>query len=224
LKRSLLLGLAVGLGLLLGLLVAGSLKIGSWIGGPDPETVASASLQSMREQQRLTAFTARFVTVVISSQSRLGLTSRKTMIMPGLVRYEIDLSRLRQKDLSWNKETKTLGVTLPPIEISGPQVNPSELRSYGDSGLTAVVTGGESRLDEANRVRGEQLLLSQARAPMPMQLARDSARRAIERSFAMPLRAAGLDAKVEVRFVDEGRSSEQMDRSRSLGEIYGNGA
>jgi hypothetical protein len=219
-KRYIGLGLAIGLGLLLGLAIAGSLAIPRWLGGPDPETVASASLESMREQQRLTAFTARFVTVVTSSQSRLGLTSRKTMIMPGLVRYEVDLARLRQKDVAWDGDSKTLAVTLPPIEISGPQVNASELRSYGGGGFSAVVTGGEDRLDQANRVRGEQLLLSQARAPMPMQLARDSARRSIERSFAMPLRAAGIDAKVVVRFVDEGRRSpEQMDRSRSLEEV-----
>jgi hypothetical protein len=219
LKRLVLAGLGVAIGILLGLAIAGSLDMSRWFGGPDPETVASASLQSMREQQKLTAFTARFVTVVTSSQSRLGLTSRKTMIMPGTVRYEIDLARLRQKDLAWDAETKTLSLVLPPIQLSGPEVNPSEMRSYGGGGIAAALAGPESRLDEANRVRGEQLLLSQARAPMPMQLARDAARRAVERSFAMPLRAAGIDAQVKVRFVDEGRSGEQMDRSRSLEEV-----
>lgn len=35
-----------------------------------------------------------------------------------------------------------------------------------------------------------------------MALARDAAMRAVARSFAMPLRAAGIDASVAVRFVD----------------------
>ncbi len=210
---------AVVAGILLGLAIAASIRIGHLFGGPDPETVASASLRSMREQQRLTAFSARFVAVVTSSQSRLGLTSRRTMILPGLVRYEIDLSRLRQKDLAWDDGTKTLSVTLPPIELSGPQVDPAELRSYGGGGLAGALAGGGDRLDEANRIRGAQLLLGQAREPVPMRLARDSARRVVERSFAMPLRAAGIDAKVVARFVDEGRSDEQMDRSRSLEEV-----
>src|SRR3569623_2792518 len=223
LKKSLLLAVAVVGGLLLGLAIAGSLNLRHFLSGPDPETVASASLQSMREQQKLTAVTARFVTVVTSSQSRLWITSRKTMIMPGLVRYEIDLARLRQKDLAWDKDSKTLRVTLPPIEVSRPQIDPAELRSYGGGGLAAAGTGGDARLDQANRVRGEQLLLSQARAPTPMQLARESARRTVERSFAMPLRAAGIDAKVVARFVDEGRNAEQMDRSRSLDEVLGTG-
>jgi hypothetical protein len=199
------------------------LKIERFLGGSNPETVASASLQSMREQQRLTAFTARFVAVVTSSRSRLGFESKKTTILPGLVRYEIDLSRLRQKDLAWDDASKTLSVTLPPIEISGPQVNPADIRSYGGEGLVTALTGGDEQLDEANRVRGQQALLSQAREPMPMRLARDSARQAVERSFAMPLRAAGIDAKVVARFVDEGRSNEQMDRSRSVEEVMRDG-
>ncbi|MDB5721728.1 MAG: hypothetical protein JWP15_2346 [Alphaproteobacteria bacterium] len=218
-----LIGLAMGAGILLGLLVAGSLRLDNWLGGPNPETVATASLQSMREQQRLTAFTARFVAVVTSSQSRLGLSSRKTTIMPGLVRYEIDLARLRQRDVRWDAEAKTLRVVLPPIEISDPQVNPSDIRSYGGGGLVTALTGGDARLDQANLLRGQVALRGQAREPMPMQLARDSARRAIERSFAMPLRAAGVDAKVAARFADEGTSAEQMDRSRSLEEVLGAG-
>jgi hypothetical protein len=141
--------------------------------------------------------------------------------MPGLVRYDIDLSRLRQRDVAWDGETRILRVTLPPIEISGPQVNPSDIRSYGGGALITALTGGDARLDEANRLRGQEALLGQAREPVPMRLARDSARRAVERSFAMPLRAAGLDARVVVRFVDEGSSREQMDRSRSLEEVVG---
>ena len=42
---------------------------------PDPETIASASLQGLREQNRLSAFEARFVAVVTSKQTRLGLSA-----------------------------------------------------------------------------------------------------------------------------------------------------
>jgi hypothetical protein len=48
-----------------------------------------------------------------------------------------------------------------------------------------------------------------------MRLARDAAKRAVERSFAMPLRAAGIEAQVEVRFADEARQDPSyLDRSR----------
>ena len=42
---------------------------------PDPTTVASASLQGLREQNRLSAFAARFVAVSTSRQSQLGLST-----------------------------------------------------------------------------------------------------------------------------------------------------
>ena len=218
-KRALII-VALAAGFLLGALLMGGIRLGSLFGQPDPETVASASLQSMREQSRLTPFTARFVAVVTSSQSRLGLSARKTLIMPGTVRYEIDLARLRQQDLDWDDATKTLTVALPPLELTGPQVNLSELREYGQGGVMIALTGGEERLDAANRAQGQRELLRQARDPLPMRLARDAAKRAIERSFAMPMRAAGIDARIVARFPEEGtRDPSQLDRSRRVEDV-----
>ena len=61
-----------------------------WQRGYDPETVVAASLQGLQEQNILVPFTARYVAVVNSTQSRLGLSAKKTLIMPGTVRYELD--------------------------------------------------------------------------------------------------------------------------------------
>ena len=64
---------AIVLALLLGLVVGGALDIGKKLfGGPDPETVATSALQSMRAQNRLVPFVARYVAVVSSRQERLG--------------------------------------------------------------------------------------------------------------------------------------------------------
>src|SRR3546814_11604522 len=57
-----------------------------WQRGYDPETVVAASLQGLQEQNILVPFTARSVAVVTSTQSRLGLSPHKTLIMPGTVR------------------------------------------------------------------------------------------------------------------------------------------
>ena len=56
-----------------------------------------------------------------------------------------------------------------------------------------------------------------------IKLARDATRRAVERSFAMPLRAAGIDATVAVRFADEPTANtERWDTSRSLQDVLVN--
>ncbi|USU05117.1 DUF4230 domain-containing protein [Sphingomonadaceae bacterium OTU29LAMAA1] len=221
------LGKAVGVIILLGL----AFLIGLWGVqryverrlSPDPTTVASASLEGLREQNRLSAFAARFVAVTTSRQSQLGLSTEKTLIMPGMVRYEVDLGKLTQRDVAWNAETRTLSVRLPPIELDGPQVDMTAIREYGTGGILSRLTDADSRLDAANRRAGQAELVRQARDATPMKLARDATRRAVESSFAMPLRAAGIDANVKVSFAgDPVSSTERWDTSRSLEEVLGN--
>ncbi|MGL4303365.1 MAG: DUF4230 domain-containing protein [Sphingomonas sp.] len=191
---------------------------------PDPQTIATASLKGLQAQNKLSAFTAQYVAVVTSKQTRLGLSTQKTLIMPGLVRYEVDLGKLRQRDVRWDRASGTLSVTLPPIETDPPQVDLARVREYGDGGLLATFTNAPEELDAANRAAAQNELTQQARAPAMITLARDATRRAIERSFAMPLAAAGIDAKVHVSFADEAHTDDRpWDVSRSVGEVLGNG-
>ena len=70
--------------------------------------------------------------------------------------------------------------------------------------MLANLTNAETQLDAANRARAVSDLRKQAQAEVPMRLARDAARQAIERSFSMPLKAAGFEnAKVVARFAAE---------------------
>ena len=191
---------------------------------PDPTTIASASLEGLRAQNRLSALVATYVAVTTSTQSRFGLSAQRTLIMPGRVRYEVDLGKLRQRDVVWNGGA--LDVTLPPVEIDGPDVDPARIRAYDSGGLLLSLTHTGDVLDAANRKAAVAELLRQAREPVPMQLARDATRRAVEQSFALPLRAAGMDAKVRVRFAGEPGfppepSSAPMQRSRSIRQVLG---
>ena len=216
LSKPVIAGLA-GAALLLGLMLGVTLKIGDSLfgSGPDPTTIASSSLESMRAQNRLIAFVARYVSVTSSRQSRLGFSAERTLILPGTVRYEVDLSKLQQDDVRWDGASQTLRVRMPEIEVAGPEVDLESAREYGEGKLLTTIFGGEERLEQANRAAAVADLRKQAQAEMPMRLARNAARQAIERSFAMPLKAAGFDeAKVEVRFATEGADDPSyLDRS-----------
>ncbi|WP_106638891.1 DUF4230 domain-containing protein [Allosphingosinicella vermicomposti] len=221
-KRPFILVAVLAAGLILGAALMGAMKLPGLFGrGPDPETIATASLQSVREQARLTPFVARYVAVVTSTQSRFGLDAQKTMILPGTVRYEVDLAKLQRDDLDWDAATNTLNVTLPPVEIAGPEIDLNQVQEYSGGGVLMSLTNAEAALDAANRQRGTQSLLEQARAQTPMRLARNAARTAVERSFAMPLRAAGIEAKVVARFAGEAgtRDPSQLDRSRRIEDV-----
>ena len=205
---------ALLLGVLLGITTGVADRL---FGGPDPKVIASSSLESMRSQNRLVAFVARYVSVTSARTSRLGFSAERTLILPGDVRYEVDLSRLREQDVSWDAGSSTLTVRLPEVEVAGPEVDLAAAREYGQGGLLGAVTNVEGRLDSANRAAAVADLRKQASAELPMRLAREAARAAIERSFAMPLKAAGFDdAKVVARFATEGSDDpSQLDRSLS---------
>jgi hypothetical protein len=195
---------ALVLGVMLGLT---SGLVDGIFGGPDPKTIATASLESMRAQNRLIVFAARYVSVTSSSQQRLGglIRSERTLILPGDVRYELDLSKLDANDVRWDASTHTLRVQLPEVEIAGPDVDLTAAREYGEGGVLSALTNADQQLDQANRAAAVADLRKQASAAVPMRLARQAARQAIERSFAMPLLAAGFkDVKVAARFPTDG--------------------
>ena len=198
----------IAIALILGLLLGITTGIADQIfGGPNPKTIASASLESMRAQNRLTVFAARYVSVVTSEQQRLGglVSSQRTLILPGDVRYELDLSKLNPKDVTWDGSTKTLKVQLPEVEVAGPDVDINQVKEYGGGGVLSALTNANQQLDSTNRARAVSDLRKQATAAVPMQLAHQAGRQAVERSFAMPLMAAGFkDVKVIARFPTEG--------------------
>ena len=199
----------VAVALVLGVLVGMATGVADRLFGANPQTIANASLQSMRAENRLTVFAARYVSVVTSEQQRLGglVSSERTLVLPGDVRYELDLSKLQNDDVSWDGSTHTLKVKLPEVEVAGPDVDINAVREYGGGGVLSALTNANQQLDSANRERAVADLRKQATAAVPMQLAHQSARLAVERSFAMPLVAAGFkDVKVVARFPTEGEN------------------
>ena len=111
-RRKLIGLLAIAVALVLGVMLGmtGGL-VDRIFGGPNPKTIASASLESMRAQNRLIAFVARYVSVTSSKQSRLGglVSSERTLVLPGDVRYELDLSKLEPNDVTWDLRAARFG-------------------------------------------------------------------------------------------------------------------
>jgi hypothetical protein len=207
---------AVVVALLLGLALGGAGLLGNLFGGPDPKTIATSSQESMRAQNKLDVFVARYVSVTTARESRLGFSTERTLILPGDVRYVLDLSKLQQDDVKWDKGSSTLFVRLPDVQIAGPDVDLAHAREYGSGGLLAAFTNAEQGLDQANRAKAVADLRKQAMGEVPMRLARQAARQAVERSFAMPLKAAGFEeAKVVARFASEATDTSQWDVSTS---------
>lgn len=183
---------------------------------PDPRALADAALLSVRDEGRMVAGTGRYVAVLPGDERLLGILGRTTLVVPGTVRYGLDLTRLRRSDLAWDAPTRTLTVTLPPLELSAPALD-----------LAAGSVAGEgpgaplSSLDDAKRRAASDEILRQARQPAALETARTAAMHLVASAFAMPLRAAGVEASVAVRFVDPSGKEEAafLDRPRRLEQM-----
>ncbi len=173
---------------------------------PDVRTIASASLNAVRAQNRLSVFAGRFTVAVTSRATKFGLAAEKTMIVPATVRYEIDYAKLTPEDLSWDETTGTLQVDLPAIEISDPEIDMARVRDYGEGAVLMTLGNAEDALDAANRNKVAGAVRQEAEAPVMLDMARTAARDAVARGFRLPLEAAGVDATVNVRFPDEAGS------------------
>ncbi|MHB9881107.1 DUF4230 domain-containing protein [Pacificimonas sp. ICDLI1SI03] len=171
--------------------------------GPDVQSIAAASLEAVRAQNRLTVFAGRFTVAVTSRAERLGLSAEKTMIVPATVRYEIDYAKLTPADVRWDAETSTMQVNLPAVEISAPEVDLTKVREYGEGRMLMTLGNAEQALDSANRRKVGEAVRQEADTPLMLNLARDAARDAVARGFRLPLEAAGVPARVIVRFPDE---------------------
>lgn len=190
----------LGLLILLVLLAGGGIWYAKRQIDPPVETIVASSLDSLHEQNQLSAFAARFVTVVTSRKEQLGFAAEKTLIVPAMVRYQVDLSKLTREDLTWDAASRTLSVKLPPVSLSGPEFALDQTREYGSGAVLMALTDVEQVLDRENRDKARADVLKQAQAPTMLHLAEDATKKAIAQSFALPLAATGIDAKVEVEF------------------------
>ncbi|MGB5483540.1 DUF4230 domain-containing protein [Parasphingorhabdus sp.] len=187
---------------------------------PDPVSIANASLTNLQEQNRLTVFSASYNATVTTTLSKLGLSARKTLIMPGTVRYELDLAKLEAENVRWDARDNILYVEMPAIEIARPEVHIEQIQTYDDGGILIALTDAEKVLDQANRKKGVEELAKQAQNPLQMRLARESARRAVRHNFAIPLQAAGVEVKIDAFFpYERGRYKERWDYSRPIRDV-----
>ena len=152
--------------------------------------------------------------VALASLMALGYARSDATGLPALLALAVDLSRMRRSDLAWDPATETLTITLPPLEVAGPQLDFTGAQEYSDGGIVMAFTDAERVIDEANRRAAQEELTRQARAPLPMTEARNAALRDVARSFAFPLRAGGIESSVAVRFVapDGRETSSFLDR------------
>ena len=170
---------------------------------PDAARIVEQVREGLRAQGALTVLTARYVAVVEAKRGDFVFETKRTLLMPGQVRYLLDPRAIGPRDVRWDAATRTLSLRLPPIALAGPQVDLAAVRQFGEGGLLAGLNDAAEQLDAENRLAAQNQLIREAHAPEAIAAARAAARAYASEAFAAPLRAAGVAPKLVVRFVDE---------------------
>ena len=55
-------------------------------------------------------------------------------------------------------------MTLPPLEIAGPQIDLNQVQEYSEGGIVMALTDAERTLDAGQSPRAQEELMRQARA------------------------------------------------------------
>lgn len=161
----------------------------------------ATSLVAFERQNTLTVFSAELAPVVSSNDSRLfGLVnSKQVAVIPARVDYTINLASIGRERLAWNAQTQTLGIKLPPLTLSRPNLDEARAQYLRDG--IWISREAQDKLTRDNTKLAEGQAVAQARNPVLMNLARDAAKAAIRQNLAIPLHVAGYTkVKVDVTF------------------------
>lgn len=161
----------------------------------------ATSLVAFEKQDKLTVFSAELAPVVSSNDSRMfGLVnSKQVAVIPARIDYTIDLAKVGRERLSWNAETQTLAVKLPPLTVSRPNLDEARAQYLRDG--IWITREAQDKLTRDNTRLAEAQAVKQAANPVLLNLAKQAAKEAISQNVSIPLQVAGYrQAKVVVTF------------------------
>ncbi len=209
--------------LLLALLIGGAVYWAQRQWETQVTSVAASTLAALKQQNRLLVLSNNSSATVTTTQTRFGLSAKKTLIVQGLTRYEIDMAKLTANDVRWDEKSKTLSVRIPAIEIPPSQIDLNSIQEYGEAGILRSLTNVDDVLDASNRAKAQAELVNQAQSPVLMDLARAAAKKAVAQNFEVPLRAAGIEAQIAPFFAGETDKvvTTRWDVSTPLSEVIG---
>ncbi|MDO8911524.1 MAG: DUF4230 domain-containing protein [Phenylobacterium sp.] len=156
------------------------------------ERVLAATVTNLQAENRLVVYQYTGDVRVAAEKSDLGglLKTSQELTVPATVSYFVDMSRLRPEHLTFDKETQTVHVKLPPLMIGDPAFQPERARA-ANGGLLTLNADVVQDLNRVNYRSARRAFVRQAQQRQFVDLARDQARKNVEAYFEIPLRVVG---------------------------------
>ena len=167
----------------------------------DTTRVLSATVDSLRDENRLLVFSYKGSATVQAERSWLWLFGgRQELIVPAAVSYYVDLSDLSLADVSYNQTAKIVTVRLPRVTLGDIAFQPENATTI-NGGILTFSEGQVEALRKLNYRNARRAMVAQAQQPGLLNAARKQASTNIAGLFEIPLRIAGQpDVKVVTTF------------------------
>lgn len=167
----------------------------------DMSKVLSVTVESLREESKLQVFSYKGLARVQTDRTDFWIfEGRQQLIVPGVVTYHIDLSKLTLANVSYDELAKLVTVKLPPLELSDVAFQPENATTL-NGGLLTFSEAQVEALRKTNYLNARRAMIKQAQGKSLIDMAKRRAREDITTYFEIPLRIAGQpDVKVIAAF------------------------
>lgn len=167
----------------------------------DTKKVLSATVESLRSENKMLVLSFKgTVRVKVERTKFWVLGASQELIVPGVVNYYLDLSRLSPSDVTFDEKAKLVRVKLPPVVMGDIAFQPEQATTINGG----VLTFSQAQVDEllkANYASARRAMTAQAQGPGFVDAARRQAIANVQSYFEVPLRIVGQpDVKVAVTF------------------------
>lgn len=167
----------------------------------DTSKVLSTTVESLREESKLQVFSFKGLARVQTDRTDFWIfEGRQQLIVPGVINYFIDLSKLTLDNVRYDDAAKLVTVKLPPLQLDDIAFQPENATTL-NGGLLTFSEEQVEALRKKNYLKARQLLVKQAQGKSYLDTAKRRARENITSYFEIPLRIAGQpDVKVIATF------------------------
>ncbi|MDX3911342.1 MAG: DUF4230 domain-containing protein [Sphingobium sp.] len=167
----------------------------------DTTKVLSATVESLRLESKLQVFSYKGTAKVVAERRLWWIFGgRQELMVPAVVNYYVDLSKLTLDQVSFNERAKVVTVKLPALEMSDIAFQPENATTI-NGGLLTFSDEQVEQLRKMNYASARDAMVKQAQGKGLFETAKNQARQSITTYFEIPLRIAGQpDVKVVARF------------------------
>ncbi len=175
-----------------------------WLGSAEATDVIGTLITSTRALNELTVLEAQMFAIARTADRGWlpPLDTTTYVIVPGAVRYAVDLAGIDRRNLNWDPATATLVAVLPEPRAGTVNIDGARARVIVD-GLDLASGDKREAVLKASLAAARDDMARQATQGHFREAARTAARAALQQNLAAPLVAAGLKPVVIVRFRGE---------------------